>query len=532
LPDIPEELRCGTFHVPENREVSGGRLLPLRVVVLPARAAQKREPIVFLSGGPGEAATAAAPGFVDSWERQNHDVVLLDLRGTGEGHHLDCDLGGSDDDLQGYLLPLFSDATRVAACGKALAKKADLTRYTTAQAMEDLDALRQALGYDRINIQAGSYGTRAALYYIRRYGRHVRAALLSGIAALENRTPLYHAAAAQRAFDELVEQCEAEPACRAAYPRLRDDLRSILERLRSAPATARISHPTTGVPADIVLTEPAFGDGLRVMLYSVEGGRRVPHLLQRAKSGDFTEFGEAALRTSRDFKNAIRMGLLLSVTCSEDVRRIRPEEVERETAGSFTGPHRVRGQMAACSVWPRADIPADYHRLFQSDVPALIVSGALDPVTPPQWGEVMRRYLPNSVHLVMSGAHVSSNECLAAIGSRFFLTGGVTDLDTGCVDDLDNPPFELPATSSKTGHYSTIQELGGDWASAMQPIDINVAVQAVCSETLSIDFPYEKHLGPCSRASTRASSNRRTGALTCIPYTALNWRQSAAPVAC
>ncbi|MDY7231826.1 alpha/beta hydrolase [Hyalangium rubrum] len=448
MPEVEEALRCGTFHVPENRQTGQGRTLPLRVIVIPARAERPGEPVFFLSGGPGQAATESAQWMVKSWERENHDVVLVDMRGTGEGHRLDCRLGGSDDDPQAYLDPIFFEGTLFRSCREELEKQADLTQYTTPIAMQDLDALRQALGYDKIHLEGGSYGTRAGLTYLHMYGQHVRSALLTGLVPVSNRSPLFHAAAAQRAFEQLLKECAAEAPCHAAYPNPREDLAAILQSLREKPARVRVPHPVTQAPTELLLSEPGFTDGLRVMLYSAEAGRRVPLLLQRARAGEFTPFAEAALQSSRGVKTSLRLGLLLSVTCSEDVTRIRPEEIDRETAGSFIGSHRVRGQMAACAEWPKAQVPEDYFRPFSSEVPVLLISGNLDPVTPPHWAEEARRSLPNSIHVVTPGAHTASNDCIESLGRKLFRTSTIRGLDTRCVEAIRNPAFTLPTDSA------------------------------------------------------------------------------------
>src|SRR6185437_2589205 len=131
--------------------------------------------------------------------------------------------------------------------------------------------------------------------------------------------------------------------------------------------------------------------------------RRVPLLLKRARAGDYRPFAEIAMEHGRGLKQDVAMGLLLSVSCSEDVNRIRPEEVAKATAGSFIGDYRVRGQMAACSVWPKAQLAPDYDTPYRSNVPVLLVSGNLDPVTPPRWGAEAAKYFPNSLHIVVPG---------------------------------------------------------------------------------------------------------------------------------
>jgi pimeloyl-ACP methyl ester carboxylesterase len=146
----------------------------------------------------------------------------------------------------------------------------------------------------------------------------------------------------------------------------------------------------------------------------------------------------------RGMKQDLAMGLLLSVTCAEDTDRVRPEEVAKATAGSFIGDYRVRGQMAACSVWPKTNLPADYAAPYKSDVPVLLISGNLDPVTPPQWGEDAARYFPNGRHIVVPGAHVSDSPCIDAIMKQFVATANAKALDTACVAKARLPAFELP----------------------------------------------------------------------------------------
>ncbi|MDQ8756333.1 alpha/beta hydrolase [Sphingosinicella sp. LHD-64] len=435
--------RCGTLRVPENREVTDGRVLALNVVVLPARNLPGREPVYFISGGPGQAATVDAPGFADARYRDTRDIVLMDIRGTGGDNALECALGGSDDNVQAYLEPLLADGVRYAECRDQLAQRADLTQYTTPKAMEDLDELRQALGHDRILIDSGSYGTRAALTYIRMFGSHVRAAALSGAAPIENRLPLYHAAAAQRAFDLIVESCVADPACAAAYPDVRGDLAAILARLGAAPVMVRIPHPATNAPVEVRLTASAFGDGLRVILYG-DNALQVPLLLKRGRAGDLAPFAEAAMQGSRGLRRAVRTGLMLSISCAEDVWRIRPEEVARLTEGSFIGAYRVRGQMAACSVWPRGQVSDDYYRQMRSDVPVLILSGQFDPVTPPSWGAAMARNFSRPLHVVVPAGHVPVNDCTQSLTRQLFDRGSTEGIDTSCVAAMRRPAFALP----------------------------------------------------------------------------------------
>jgi pimeloyl-ACP methyl ester carboxylesterase len=437
-----ELLRCGTFVVPEDRAHPKGRQLPLKVIIVPARDPHPREPVVFLSGGPGEAATNGAAFWVDAPFRRDHDIVLMDQRGTGEGGALDCPADDAGD-LQADIEPLFHDVGAYAACAVRLSARADLRLYTTPVAMRDLDDLRQALGWRQIDLLGASYGTRAALVYIHMFGAHVRAAALSGVSALENRAPLHHSAAAQQALERVIAQCAADPACHEAFPDPMGDVRAVMQDLTVRPVRVTATDPASHAPGQLTLTAAGFADGLRVMLYSEKGGRAVPRLLSQARKGDYAPFAAAAVSSGYSFRHGLPMGLLLSVSCPEDVARIRPEDVVRETRGSVFGDGRVRAQMAACASWPQGPLPADYAAPFVSKVPTLLLSGALDPVTPSYWAELTRRRLPVSRHVILPGAHVPIDACVQALLLQMFETADPAALDTNCVGKITLPPFDV-----------------------------------------------------------------------------------------
>lgn len=443
VPGNKLELQCGSMQVPENRAVKGGRTIGIEVVVSPARKGPSKEPFFILSGGPGQDATREAPYISGSWVNDDHDIVLVAMRGTGKAALLQCALGGSDAHPEEYMEPLFHEGTRYAECAKALSPRADLAQYTTMAAMQDLDDVRRALGYDKIDISGGSYGTRAAIVYMHMFPKNVHLAILSGVSAITERGPLYHGQSAQRALDLTLAQCAADAACRKAFPDPKADLAAILDTLRKHPAQVTLKNPVTGKTLKLALSASAFAEGLRSMLYDEATGRRVPLLLKRARAGDYAPFAQMTFEHGIGVKDAIALGLLLSVTCTEDVSRIRPEEVAAATAGSFIGDARVRGQMAACSVWPKAPLPTEYTAPFTNDTPVLFISGDLDPVTPPHWAEDAQKSFPNSLHVVLPGGHVSDNSCFEALVKELLKTAKPKALDTSCAAKTALPPFAL-----------------------------------------------------------------------------------------
>ncbi|HEV3048857.1 MAG TPA: alpha/beta hydrolase [Longimicrobium sp.] len=441
LPNGGGPARCGTYHALENREQPGGRRIPVDVVVLPARSATPRpDPIFFIAGGPGQTVTEIAAAFASSPHRQERDFVLVDQRGTSPAHALDCQLPGSPQAPQRYLEPVYQPAL-FRQCRAELEAKADLTRYLTADYVEDLDEVRRALGYGPINVQGGSYGTRVVLHYLRLYPQNARTAVMSSVSPPAARNPLTHARDSQLALDSIFALCDRDTACRGAFPELRREFAETLERLRRQPARVTITNPATLEPTEITLDRDAFAEGVRLTLYNWDRARRLPLLLHRAYGGDYTAFAQLALGSAASVRGSLRFGLLMSVVCAEDVPRITEADIVQETRGTFLGDVRVRTQSAACAEWPRRALPAGYNDPIVSDVPALLVSGAYDPATGPRWGQVAARTLRNSVHVVIPGSHTAGSPCVDRMVADLLERGSVQGLDTSCVAGVTLPPF-------------------------------------------------------------------------------------------
>jgi pimeloyl-ACP methyl ester carboxylesterase len=433
--------RSGFFHVFEDRAAGEGRILKLEVVVLPALESPRApDPVFAFAGGPGQNVAAHVGTWARHWARRRHDVVLVSQRGTGGDNRLACELPGSDADLQGYLEPIFN-VPAFRGCLDELRRRADLRRYSTFQAMEDADELRQALGYEIINLIGGSYGSRAALIFMRLHPQRVRCAILNGVAPPAFRNPLFHARSAQQALDRIFELNDAKAERRAIFGDLRAKLDSVLARLDRQPVEANVRHPVTGEAVRVRLTRDAFAEALRTIMYS--GHDDVARLILRAHEGDFEPFAQAGLLRNRALRDSLAFGMLLCVTCAEDVARIDPDEIERETRGTFLGDGRVRRQMEVCRFWPRSELPADFGAPVQVSVPALLLSGAFDPVTPPRWGDEAASHLPNATHVVVPGSHGVGGTCVESI-MRAFLEDPGQPLDTSCVAGLEPAPFRLP----------------------------------------------------------------------------------------
>jgi pimeloyl-ACP methyl ester carboxylesterase len=322
------DARCGVFEVWENRAARSGRKLHLQVVVLPALGPERKaDPIIYLAGGPGEAVTAGA-GFYESDLRRERDLVFVDQRGTGEPDRLDCDLG-KPGDLQSHLDGQFPlDAVR--RCRAELEKKADLTLYSTAWGADDLDDARAWLGYDKINLSGGSYGTRMAQVYLKRHPEHVRTVVLGGVVPMDETLPISHAAMGQRALDLVLASCDQDAACRRAFPDVRQELKQILDATDRAPVKATV-RDEAGKRVEIRLNRSTLADGLRWLLYSPETAASIPLLVHEAVRGNWTPLAEASVNARTGINEALASGLFFSVTCAEDLPFIDPATISQRT---------------------------------------------------------------------------------------------------------------------------------------------------------------------------------------------------------
>ena len=434
---------CGRYEVFENRASRKGRKIELALAVVPALSGDPApDPVFILAGGPGQSALEVGPVIVRALEkvRRKRDFVLLDQRGTGRSHPLDC--RGQDDDR---LATLFrEDLLPAEELSRCLAElDADPRQYTTPIAMDDLDEVRAALGYERVNLWGASYGTRAALVYIRRHADHARAAVLDGVAPPTMPLPLYFARDGQRALDKLIEACRSEPACHESFPRLASDIRTLLERLEKRPARISVAHPRSGRIEEVTITRDAFAGNLRSFLYSPQLASLVPLAVARAIEGDFAIFVTLSYALSQSIEESMSYGMTLSVVCSEDVPRFSPEDAVMAATDTFLGDLAARAFSEACELWPRAELPPDDAEPVRSSVPVLLLSGELDPVTPPAWAEEAAAHLTSSRHLVVPGVgHGTTLEgCVPEIVARFIETADPSAPEAACLERLERGPF-------------------------------------------------------------------------------------------
>lgn len=441
LEGLAEPARCFELPVPENPADPGGRQIPLQVAILPATEGLATDPPLFvLAGGPGQDARSMGPYVMRFFEkgRRTREVVLADVRGTGGSNPLDCAMG---DPLQRKSL-IFTDE-EVLACRHELEKRADLRFYSTYHAMADLDRVREALGAEQIDLWGGSYGTRAAMVYQKLFPARTHAIVIDGVAPYEVTLPAFYAREGQRALDLAFARCAADAGCHNLLPEPRKSLDAVLARLEAAPAELTLPHPRTGLPTQVHLTRGVASGTIRLLLYAAEGASYLPFLIARAEQGDYLPLAAAFVTGMEGTDKSMFLGFTFSVLCSEDLPFIDRAAAAKSSAGTFLGSSDLDAWTAVCANWPKTELPEGFATIPPSDVPALLLSGEIDPVVPPVWGELALGFFKNGRHLVVPAvAHNTSHVgCAGKLIEQFLKAGSATGLDAGCLDHLAAPAF-------------------------------------------------------------------------------------------
>jgi pimeloyl-ACP methyl ester carboxylesterase len=443
LHGLAHDALCGTLKRPLDPAQPAGVQIDLQVAVLPALARQKQpDPVFFFAGGPGQSAIALA-GVVDSLLPRvgdRRDIVLVDQRGTGHSAPLECDTPSASDSLARAL-----DRSKLVAamdsCRAALQKLpwGDLRFYTTSIAMGDIDAVRAALGAERIDLVGGSYGTRAALEYLRVYPQHVRRVVLDGVAPPDMTLPESFNADGRVALEAAFRDCAAEPACARAHPALGDTWQRLLATL---PRTVEVPDPATGRPLHVTFTQEAVRDLVRPALYQPAVGALLPHAIEEAAAGRFGVLLALAEVAGGGSPVDLSEGEHFSVVCSEDAPRLSAQ------AAAGSGFDEVYRRV--CASWPRGEVAPAFYTIPRSAAPVLLLSGGLDPVTPPRHAARVAAALGDRArHVVVanSGHGVSALPCMHDVLQRFIESAddaAALAVDARCADKLPRPPAYAP----------------------------------------------------------------------------------------
>lgn len=439
---------CAPFTVPENRDDPNGRQITLKLAVVRATA-QVAEPdmLVYLAGGPGQAATETAAPVVAALQPllDHRNLLLLDQRGTGDSNPLSCkaardvvsksDPAGDADD---------NDPAKIRAevtdCLKQVQTHADPRFYTTTIATEDLEAVRKALGSPSFDLVGISYGTRVAQQYLMHYPHAVRSVVLDGVVP----NPLVLGEDFARNLDDALKaqfaRCTAEPACKARFGDPYQTLFQLRDALRANPHKVSFRDPVSFKAVERQLSEYSLASVVRMFAYSPLTAALLPLSIDAAARGDVGPLLGQAKLLSADLADSMNGGMQSSVICSEDADLFTPRPQDADT---ILGTHMLDGLKAVCSVWPHGARPKHFHDPIQTSKPVLLLSGQYDPVTPPRYGEEVLKGLSDGRHLIVRGQghNVLAAGCMPSVVKRFVEKLTPKTLDAKCLERVQPKPI-------------------------------------------------------------------------------------------
>jgi pimeloyl-ACP methyl ester carboxylesterase len=441
--NVPAE--CGTFGVYENRTARSGRIIALRVVVVKAKHPSNRA-IALIAGGPGESAVSEAPPFADGDDpaiaalMRDYDLVFVDARGMGDSNPFTCDFSPIGDPAA-YFRALFPDSL-ISQCRQTSLRTHDLRLYNTNNAVDDLNDVRAALGYRKLVLDGGSYGTFTSFIFMRRHPGQVESAVLDSVAAPHFLPLPGSPEGAQTALDDLITKCVRNVPCNQRFPAFGSHVQALLRRFDDGPVQVNVRNARTGQMQTVALSKEVFVDNLRHVLYWPPQAAYIPYIVERAYRGDYVPLGTMIQSTTQGLAEDVNAGSNLAYTCREWIPFISARAVREQASRSFAGDLRIRAQQHACAIWNTPPMPASFNEPVRSNAPVLMISASDDPATPASYATRALRYLPNGKQVIVRGAgHSSESACTDRLIVQFVRANSARGLDV----DQCTTAFTLPS---------------------------------------------------------------------------------------
>jgi pimeloyl-ACP methyl ester carboxylesterase len=438
------KARCGFLARHEDPSDDSSPVLSLRVAIVPALSLEPEpDPFVPIAGGPGQSTIEFYASLSHAFEkiRRTRDIVLLDQRGTGESAQMECDVG--DEIIEGRLTSEETVAI-IESCLSALPH--DPRFFTTSVAVSDLEALRLALAYPRLNIYGISYGSRVAQHFARRYPGSVRSIILDGVVPPQLVLGAGIAIEAQIALDSIFARCAESPACNERFPDLGGDFAALRERLSGGAVLVELAHPLTGIRDTVQFGGAELAGAIRLLGYSPHTVALMPVLIHEAANENYAPLAAQFLMIMDRMSGALAIGMHNAVVCTEDAPFYGTDDFSSEALqSSYIGPMQLEALEAICSVWPAGVLDPEFKTPLATDTPVLLLSGDADPVTPPRFGDLAAVDMNNAAHL--TGRHQGHGQaptgCMPDVMSRFVDTASVADEDLD-PDDCLLRRFAMP----------------------------------------------------------------------------------------
>lgn len=456
LVPLGADPQCGRLTVPLDRTDPASPLLQLAVAVFPAREGETGAPLVFLDGGPGSKTLASLlftyDGLIKPFDA-DRTVVVFDQRGVGYSQpDLSCPevvdrtfelMGGTDEDPDFFLNALRECSARWEADGSVL------RHINSAASAADVDFLRRALGYEQWDLLGLSYGSRLALTVMRDHPAGVRRVILDSAYPLQVNGRPQIRDNIDRAIERLSEACAADDYCSSRYGDVEALFYGQRTRLNARPAPVILFNTDRLWIQDGFLTGNRLLDMVFLGMYNLGVARRIPSLLHSIADEEY--FDAALVMTGLLFANRmISYGQGMAVLCNEEI----PFEDPAALAAAEGRRPRLRGffteavyqsadAMSFCRDLGLGEADPVENQPVSSGLPALVLAGSFDPITPPQWGRLAAQSLFNSRFAEFPDlAHgtAAAHGCALSI-SRGFLDGPQPDPDLSCA--AQRPPVRF-----------------------------------------------------------------------------------------
>jgi len=438
------KARCGSLWRHEDPTDPGSTMLELKVAVVPALSLEPApDPFVPIAGGPGQGSIEFYAAFAPAFEkvRRNRDILLLDQRGTGNSATLDCDTG--DEIIEGQI----SIEQTVADTRDCLADLPHDPRFfTTSVAVLDLEALRQALGYGKLNLYGVSYGTRVAQHFLRRHPDSTRSVIIDGVVPPQLALGPGIALEAQKALEAIFSRCAESAACDQRFPDLREQFAALELELAAGAVTVELPHPISGARETLEFGAAEFAGALRLLSYHPNSVALLPLLIEHAANGNYTLLAAQYLSVAERMADSISLGMHNAVVCTEDAPFFDGEEItEEQLEATYIGAFQLEALRAICGVWPGGVLDDDFKTPVSSGKPVLLLSGEADPVTPPQFAELAMIDFENARHIIgrRQGHGQAPRGCMPDIIGRFVESAALDGLQEDCFERVFAMPFFL-----------------------------------------------------------------------------------------
>lgn len=452
----PVTVSCGTLVVPERHGSDGGPTVELPVAVLQPPGGPTSDPVVYLDGGPGGDGVGQAESLSELPIAGSRTIVVVGQRGSPLATpSFDCpeveaaDTGsyatalGTPDQLSA------SEQATSACFARVRSGSPAFDTYDTATAADDLEAARQALGYERWNLYGVSYGTRLGLEVLRRHPGPVRSAVLDSVYPAEVESYASLAPGGERAFRQLAEGCDADPGCAAAYPDLYQRIGMLYEQLEETPVDVTVPHPVDGRPTTVRWDGDRTVQAAFQALYSAQIIPLLPFLLRSFEQGDFSLATTTYLELTESGADAVAEGLYLSVECRERAPFADEGELDQqqeEVPPWLLSATEGSSSLDDCRRWTVPPADESSGEPVRSDVPSLVTAGRYDPITPPAWSKQVADTLEQSWFYEFPGyGHGPSNEACAEDMVVAFIEDPASDPVLPCFADLGPPAWVLPS---------------------------------------------------------------------------------------